>query len=71
MTDEADAGHGVKKESKVAILVGWAVPVAATAAIGYLSDLDLSTLPGWAANAGILAVSSLIAWLSAYKTRNA
>lgn len=71
MTDKADAGNGVKKESKVGLAVQFGLSVLATGAIGWLGTLDMSTLPGWAAGAGVMAVSTAIAWLTAYKTKNA
>lgn len=71
MTDQADAGNGVKRESKYALLTQFALSVAATGAIGYLQTLNLSTLPGWAAGAATLAVSTAVGFLVAYKTKNA
>jgi hypothetical protein len=70
MLDSADAGNGTKKESRYAILVQFALSVLATGAIGYLGTLNMSTLPGWASGAGVMAVSGAIAWLTAYKTKN-
>lgn len=70
MTDQADAGSGVKRESKYGLLVQFVLSVGATAAIGYLGNLDLSTLPGWLSGAGVLAVSTAIGFLTAYKTKN-
>jgi len=69
--DPADNGQGTKKESKVGLAVQFGLSVLATGAIGWLGDLDLSTLPGWAAGAGVMAVSGLIGYLSAFKTKNA
>ena len=68
--DPADNGNGVKKESKYALLVQFVLSVGATAAIGYLGTLNLSTLPGWLAGAATLAVSTAVAWLVAWKTKN-
>lgn len=70
MTDSADAGNGVKPESRNALLTQFALSVAATAAIGYLGTLNLSTLPGWLTGAATLAVSTAIGFLTAYKTKN-
>lgn len=69
-TDAADTGNGVKRESKYALLVQFALSVGATAAIGYLTELDLSTVPGWLAGAATMAVSTAIGFLTAYKTKN-
>lgn len=71
MSDEADAGRGVKTESKYALVTQFVLSVLATGAIGFLGTLDLSTLPGWATAAGTMAVSTIVAWLVAYKTKNA
>ncbi len=70
MPDQADLGNGVKRESKRALLVQFVLSIAATAAIGYLGTLDLSTLPGWLTGAATLAVSTAVGYLVAYKTKN-
>lgn len=67
---EVDGSKGTKKESKVGVAVTFVTSVVLTGAIGYLGNLDLSTLPGWAAGAGTLAVSSLIGYASAWLTKN-
>lgn len=69
-TDAADAGSGLKRESKIGLAVQFVLAIAATAALGYLSDIDLSTVPGWAAGAATLAVTTAIGYLTAYKTKN-
>jgi hypothetical protein len=48
MVDEADAGNGLKKESKYGLAVQFVLSVLATGAIGYLGTLNVSTVPGWA-----------------------
>lgn len=69
-SDPADNGKGTKKESKVGLVVTFVTQVALTGLIGWLGNLDLSTLPGWAAAAGTLAVSSLIGYAGAWLTKN-
>ena len=69
-TDAADTGNGLKRESKVALLTQFALSVGATAAIGALTNLNLSTVPGWLAGAATLAVTTAVGWLTAYKTKN-
>jgi uncharacterized membrane protein HdeD (DUF308 family) len=69
--DPADNGNGIKTESKYALLVQFALSVGATAVIGYLTTLNLSTLPGWLTAAATMAVSTVIGFLTAYKTKNA
>lgn len=68
--DPADAGNGVKRESRIGIAVQLGLSLAATAAIGWLGTLNLSTLPGWLAGAATLAVSAVVGYLTAYKTKN-
>lgn len=68
--DPADAGNGLKKESKYGLAVQFVLSVLATAAIGWLGTLDLSTLPGWLTAAATMAVSTVVGYLVAYKTRN-
>jgi hypothetical protein len=70
MVDEADAGNGVKRESKYGLAVQFVLSVLATGAIGWLGTLDVSTVPGWATSATALAVSTAIGYLAAYKTKN-
>lgn len=69
--DPADNGNGIKAESKYALLVQFVLSVGATAVIGYLTTLNLSTLPGWLTAAATMAVSTAIGFLTAYKTKNA
>lgn len=68
--DPADNGNGVKKESKYGLLVQFVLSVGATAVIGFLTTLNLSTLPGWLTAAATMAVSTALGWLTAYKTKN-
>jgi len=69
--DPADNGNGLKKESKYGLAVQFVLSVLATGAIGWLGTLNLSTLPGWATAAATMAVSTVIGYLTAYKTKNA
>lgn len=70
VTDPADAGQGLKKESKYGLAVQFGFSILATAIIGYLGNLDLSTLPGWLTGAATLAVSTVVGYLTAYRTKN-
>lgn len=65
-----DGSHTLAKESKVGLAVQFVLAVVVTGAIGWLGDLDLSTLPGWAATAGTLAVTTLIGAGTAYLKKN-
>lgn len=71
MMDQADVGNGTKKESRVGLAVSFVGGTLALAAIGYLTKLDLDSLPGWAAAAGTYAVSTGVGYLTAWKTKNA
>ncbi len=65
-----DGSKSLAKESKVGVLVTFALTGLATGAIGYLGNLDVSTLPGWATSTATAAVASAIGLLSAYVKRN-
>lgn len=65
-----DGSKSLAKESKVGLLVTFALTTAATAVLGYLNVLDLTTLPGWAAGAATYAVSTGVGVLTAYVKRN-
>lgn len=68
--DPADNGNGLKKESKYGLLVSYIGSVLATGGIGWLTDLKLDSVPGWAATAVALAITGAIGALTAYKTKN-
>jgi hypothetical protein len=65
-----DGSKSLASESKVGVLVTFALTGLATGAIGYLGNLDLSTLPGWATSTATAAVSAGVGLLSAYVKRN-
>ncbi len=65
-----DGSRSLAKESKVGVLVSFALTGLATGAIGYLGNLDVSTLPGWATSTVTAAVASAIGLLSAYVKKN-
>jgi hypothetical protein len=65
-----DGSKSLAKESKVGIATTLVLSSLATGAIGYLTELDLSTLPGWAVATATTAVASVIGLLSAYVKRN-
>lgn len=70
LPDEADRGAGLKRESRYGLAVQFGLAVLATAVLGWLNALDVSTLPGWAAGAVALGVSGLAGALTAYRTKN-
>ena len=65
-----DGSKSLASESKVGVVTTLVLTSLATGAIGYLGDLDLSTLPGWAVSTATAAVSSVVGLLAAYVKRN-
>lgn len=65
-----DGARSLAKESKVGQLTTFGLTVAATAVLGYLDQLDLTTLPGWLSGAAVFAVSTAAGTLAAYVKRN-
>jgi hypothetical protein len=65
-----DGSKSLAPESKVGIATTLVLTSLATGAIGYLGDLDLSTLPGWLTATATTAVASVIGLLGAYVKRN-
>jgi hypothetical protein len=65
-----DGSKSLASESKVGVLTTFILTGLATGVIGYLSDLDLSTLPGWAVATATTAVSAVVGLLAAYVKKN-
>lgn len=65
-----DGSKSLAKESKVGLATSFVLAVAATAALGALGNLDLSTVPGWAAGAATYAVATVGGLLAAYVKKN-
>lgn len=65
-----DGSKSLARESKLGLGVTFVTTVAATAALGYLADLDLSTVPGWAAGAAVYATTYVAGLLTAYVAKN-
>lgn len=70
MSDRADAGQGVKRESKFALPTGFLVTVLTNAALGGLTGIDTSQMSGWWVPVLSTAIGTAVAWLTAYKTKN-
>lgn len=70
MSDRADAGRGVKRESKFALPTGFIVTVGVNAALGGLTGIDTSQWQGWWVPIAATAIGTAAAWLTAYKTKN-
>lgn len=65
-----DGSKSLAAESKVGIAVTLVLTALAQGAIGYLGDLDLSTLPGWSVATVTAAAASVVGLLTAYVKRN-
>jgi hypothetical protein len=65
-----DGSKSLARESRYGQATTFVLSVAATGALGWLANLDLSTVPGWAAGAAALAVSGVVGTLTAYVTKN-
>ncbi len=50
-----DGSQSLARESRFGLIIQFVLTVLATAVLGYATNLDLSTLPGWAAGAGVCA----------------
>lgn len=68
--ESRDGSKSLAKESKVGIFVTLALTALAQGAIGYLGDLDLSTLPGWAVGTATAAAAAVVGLLTAYVKKN-
>lgn len=65
-----DGSRALARESKYGQAVTSILSILALGAAGWLADLDLSTVPGWATGAAAVAVSTAVGTLTAWATRN-
>ena len=65
-----DGSHSLARESKLGQTVTGVLSILALGAAGWLGDLDLSTLPGWAVATATVAVSTAVGTLTAWATKN-
>jgi hypothetical protein len=65
-----DGSKSLASESKAGIATTLVLTSLAQGGIGLLTDLDLSTLPGWATATATTAVASVIGLLTAYVKKN-
>jgi hypothetical protein len=65
-----DGSKSLASESKAGLAVTLVLTSLAQGAIGYLTELDLSTLPGWAVATATAGVATLAGFLTAYVKRN-
>lgn len=65
-TNNSDGSKQLDRDAKIGFVTSFVLTVAATAALGALNDLDLTTVPGWAAGAVTFAVTTAAGALTAY-----
>jgi pheromone shutdown protein TraB len=71
MTDpNGDGSRSLTRESKLGHLVQLILSAAALAAAGWLTDVDLSTLPGWLIATATVAATTLAGVLTSWATKN-
>lgn len=65
-----DGSQSLTRESKWGHLVQLILSAVALAAAGWLTDVDLSTLPGWLVATATVAASTLAGLLTSWATKN-
>lgn len=65
-TGNADGTKSITRDAVLGQLTQYVLAVVATAALGALNALDLTTLPGWLTGAGTLAVTTAVGFLTNY-----
>lgn len=65
-----DGSKSLASESKVGIVTTLVLTALAQGAIGALTELDLSTLPGWAVGTATAAAAAVVGLLTAYVKKN-
>jgi len=65
-----DGSKSLAKESKAGLAVTLVLTSLAQGAIGYLTELDLSTLPGWAVATATAAGATVVGLLTSYVKKN-
>ena len=68
--ENRDGGKSLAKESKAGIAVTLVLTALAQGAIGLVTELDLSTLPGWAVGTATAAAAAVVGLLTAYVKKN-
>lgn len=63
---ETSGQKSITRDAVIGQLTQYGLAVGATAALGALNALDLTTLPGWLTGAGTLAVTTAIGFLTNY-----
>lgn len=65
-----DGSQSLTRESKLGHLVQLIVSAVALAVAGWLTDVDLSTLPGWAVATATVAAATVAGVLTSWATKN-
>lgn len=65
-----DGSRSLARESRIGQVMTTALSILALGLAGWLIELDLSTLPGWAVAAASVAASSAAGTLTSWATRN-
>lgn len=68
-TANADGSKQLDKDAVKGFIVAFVLQVGGTAVLGYLNQLDLSTLPGWLGGAATLAVSTIVGVITTYMSK--
>lgn len=65
-----DGSQSLARESKLGHLVQLTLSAVALAVAGWLTDVDLSTLPGWLVATATVAAATLAGVLTSWATKN-
>lgn len=65
-----DGSKSLARESRYGFAASFVATLLITAGLGWLADLDLSSVPGWAAGAVAYAAATLTGLGTAYVTKN-
>jgi hypothetical protein len=65
----ADGSKSIDKDAVKGYATSFVLTIAATAGLGALNALDLTTVPGWAAGAATYAVTTAIGVLTTYLSK--
>jgi hypothetical protein len=65
-----DGSKSLARESKLGLAVTFLLTMFGTGVLGWLAELDLSTVPGWAMGAAVYAVSTVVGLITSYLAKN-
>jgi hypothetical protein len=66
VSDSVSGRKSITRDAVIGQLTQYGLAVGATAALGALNALDLTTVPGWLAGAATLAVTTAAGFLTNY-----